>query len=551
MRETNKARKAFEDYYALGASRSLEKLYQKYTKGTPKNAPTRTLRVLKEWSTKHGWQQRVADRDGELAKEAWEANKEQVLKGGFALPHKRIFGLNMLAERLQELFTEAKPNPALIREFRGALGDIAEETGGRGKPFGDGDGAKDFSVPAYMLAPNYIDLYRDIREHKHTEYVLHGGRGSLKSTFTSEVSIELLINNPTVHMLATRQVGNTLRDSVFAQLRWAIGEMGLEDKFRHTLTPLEIEYLPTGQKIYFRGGDDPIKIKSIKPAFGYIGILWFEELDQYHGPEPVRSIEQSAIRGGDLSWIFKTWNTSRTINNWTNKYIQIPKETQFRHHSTYLTVPPEWLGKTFLEEASHLKAVNPLAYEHEYMGVANGTGGRVFENVKIKPISNEQIAEFDRVLHGADWGYFPDPFSYGKMHYDAARMTLYIFDEYRANKQSNKQAWEAIKDKVGNGLLIADSSEPKSVADLRAYGANIRGAEKGPDSVDYSMKWLQSQVAIVIDAKRCPYHAEEFLNYELEMDKDGEYISAYPDKANHAIDDARYATNLIWRQRGK
>ena len=100
-------------------------------------------------------------------------------------------------------------------------------------------------------------------------------------------------------------------------------------------------------------------------------------------------------------------------------------------------------------------------------------------------------------------------------------------------------------------MLIADSAEPKSVADLREYGAACRGAEKGPDSVTYSMKWLQGLTAIVIDPERCPYSADEFINYEYEQDRDGNYISAYPDLNNHAIDMTRYATNLIWRRRGQ
>ena len=339
----------------------------------------------------------------------------------------------------------------------------------------------------------------------------------------------------------------------------------MTDKFKCITNPLEIEYIPTKQKIYFRGADDPLKIKSIKPAFGYIGILWFEELDSFHGPEQIRSIEQSAIRGGDEAYIFKNFNPPRTANNWANKYTQIPKETQFQHKSDYLAVPPEWLGKTFLEEAEHLKTVNPAAYEHEYLGVVNGTGEMVFENVKIRKITDEEIAQFDRVHHGLDFGYYPDPLHYARVHYDAARLTLYIYGEYRAWKQSNRDAYTALygtrdnKGKVltkGKGLtpedtLICDSAEPKSIADLREYGAAARGAEKGPESVKYSMKWLQSLAAIVIDNERCPYAAEEFLDYEFERTKDDEIISEYPDMNNHAIDAVRYAMNLTWRRRGQ
>ena len=418
---------------------------------------------------------------------------------------------------------------------------------------GNNGTVKNFVLPADVIAPSFLDAYRDIAAKQHTEYVFRGGRGSTKSSFVSLAIIYLIKNNPEIHALATRQVGNTLRDSVYSQLVWAISELGLSDEFKTTTSPLEIEYLPTGQKIYFRGADDPGKIKSIKPQFGYIGLLWFEELDQFHGQEAIRKIEQSVIRGGDEAYIFKSFNPPPTANNWANKYIQIPKDTQYQHSSDYRTVPIEWLGKTFIEEAEHLRNVNPTAYEHEYLGVANSIGGQVFSNVQIRPITDEEITQFDHVLHGLDFGYYPDPASYGRMHYDAARRTLYIFGEVRKWKTSNEKLHLALTEYglLPTDLLIADSAEPKSVGDFRAYGANCRGAEKGPESVKYSIKWLQGLNAIVIDNIRAPYHAQEFLDYEFERTKDGEIISEYPDKNNHAIDDTRYATNLIWRRKGE
>jgi hypothetical protein len=121
-------------------------------------------------------------------------------------------------------------------------------------------------------------------------------------------------------------------------------------------------------KDIFQGCGKPEMIKSIKPSFGHIGIAWFEELDQFHGAESVRKIEQSVFRGGDVAYNFKTYNPPPTASNWANKYTLIPKENQLQHDSNYLSVPIEWLGKTFIDEAEHLKTVNPLAYEHEYMG---------------------------------------------------------------------------------------------------------------------------------------------------------------------------------------
>lgn len=426
-----------------------------------------------------------------------------------------------------------------------------------------------FSIPADLIAPSFLDAYRDIVHKRHTEYIFSGGRGSTKSSFISLAFIYLLKNNPLMHGLALRQVADTMRDSIYAQLQWAIGELGLSDEFNCTVSPMEIEYLPTGQKIYFRGANDPGKIKSIKPTFGYIGIVWFEELDQFYGSESVRKIEQSVARGGDDAYMFKSFNPPPTANNWANKYVLIPKPTQYQHKSTYLTVPPEWLGRTWLDEAEHLKNVNPTAYENEYLGLPTNDSGAVFTNIQIRKITDDEISQFDNVLHGLDWGFYPDPASFGRMHYDAARRMLYIFGESRYWKKSNESLFNALvtdglirKDESYNedtgqidiaypDLIIADSAEPKSVGDFKSYGANCRGAEKGPESRKYSYKWLQGLTAIVIDNERAPYHAEEFLNCEYERTKDDEIISEIPSINDHAIDDTRYATNLIWRRRGE
>lgn len=413
---------------------------------------------------------------------------------------------------------------------------------------------KPFELPAKLIAPSFAPVVFDIEDMLHKEYVLPGGRGSTKSSFVGLEIVNLIKKNPEMHALACRKVENTLRDSVYNQIKWAIDALDLNDEFNCKLSPLEIEYKPTGQRIYFRGCDDPTKIKSIKPPFGYIGILWFEELDQFAGPEQVRNIEQSAIRGGDNAYIFKTFNPPKTANNWANKYIKIPKENQYQIHTNYTQVPVKWLGKAFIEEADHLKTVNPTAYEHEYLGVANGNGGNIFDNVVIRTISNEEIEKFDRIYNGVDWGWYPDPWAFNKMYYNAASMTLYIFDEDRQNKKSNKDTYTLLVDNHGigpNDKVVCDSAENKSVEDYRSYGLYARGAIKGPNSVEYSMKWLQSLKEIVIDNARCPHTAKEFLDYEYERDKEGNVISGYPDKNNHNIDAVRYAMEEVWRRRGQ
>lgn len=408
-------------------------------------------------------------------------------------------------------------------------------------------------IPATLIAPAFSQVLFDIADHGHTEYVFPGGRGSTKSTFVGINLVDQFMKNEEMHALALRQYSNTLKDSVYAQILWAISALGLDDEFDSTKSPLEITRKSTGQKIFFRGADDPNKIKSIKPEFGYIGILWFEELDQFHGADEVRKIEQSAIRGGDIAYIFKSFNPPKSAMNWANQYIKIPKDTRLVTMSDYLTVPKKWLGKPFLEEAEFLKETNPDAYANEYLGEANGSGGNIFENVVIREITDEEISHFDNIYNGVDWGYYPDKFAFMRVHYAAAQHTLYIFDEYTSNKQSNRQTADAILAKgiTANDLITCDSAEPKSVGDYKAFGLCARPAEKGPDSRSYSYKWLQGLRQIIIDNKRCPVAAEEFLSKEYERDRDGNIISGYPDGNDHAIDAVRYATERKWKRRGE
>ena len=440
-------------------------------------------------------------------------------------------------------------NPAQITTAIGTL--IDKFTFGEQSKSAIYDGP--FEIPARLLASPFVDVHRDIINKDHTEYVEEGGRGSTKSSFISLEIPVLIKNNPQLHAVCCRKVGNTLRDSVFSQVVWAIDALGIGGEFESKVSPLEITYKPTGQKIYFRGADDPIKLKSIKPPFGYIGILWLEELDQFNGDEECRSIQQSVIRGGDDAYIFKSFNPPKAKNNWANKYIEQPKENRLVTHTDYRSVPQKWLGKAFLEEAEYLKSINPTAYEHEYLGIPNGNGGMVFENVVCEEITDEQISHFDRVLNGVDWGYYPDPWAFNRMQYDAARRTLYIFDELQENKKGNKETAEILLD---HGLtredrITADSAEPKSIADYQKFGLRCFGAKKGPGSVEYSMKWLQSLVRIIIDPVRCPKTYDEFTSYEYERTKDGEIMSGYPDANNHHIDAVRYATEQIWKHRGK
>lgn len=404
-----------------------------------------------------------------------------------------------------------------------------------------------------LISPAFYESHRAVKNNEINELVEKGGRGSAKSSFVSVEVILEMVKHSQCHAVVMRKVGNTLRTSVYAQICWAIAELGLASKFRCTVSPMECTFLPTGQKIIFFGMDDPGKLKSIKVPFGYIGIAWFEELDQFDGAEQVRNVEQSLFRGGEYSMCFKSFNPPAMARNWANRYALEPKQGKRVHHSTYQTTPADWLGSRFLNDAEHLKETNETAYRHEYLGEVVGSGTQVFENLKIETISDYQVSQFDRILNGVDWGWYPDPWAFNRCYYDAARRTLYIFGELTRRRTGNRETAALVLERISpEETVIADSAEKKSIDDYQSYGIRCRDAEKGAGSVNYSMKWLQSLAAIVIDPERCPDTVAEFSEYEYERDKKtGEVLQGYPDLNNHHIDAVRYATNRIWKRRGK
>lgn len=407
-----------------------------------------------------------------------------------------------------------------------------------------------------VIGPAFYDLHWDILEGKHTYYDLIGGRGSLKS---STISVEIVLgmmDDPQANAAVYRKVADTLQTSVYEQICWAIDALGVSDLWKCTTHPIRCIYEPTGQKIIFKGLDRAKKSKSIKVSRGYIKYLWFEELDEYAGKEEIRSVQQSVLRGGEKFVVFKSMNPPKSKNNWANKEVEADKVKPdvYVSHTTYLQAPPEWLGQPWIDEAEWLKKVNPKAYEHEYLGVPVGLGSEVFDNVQSKTINDDMISRWDNIYMGIDWGWFPDPYHWGKMYYDSRKHILYIFDEYRAHKTRNSYTWDYLQKKkgvTGDDLITADSSEQESIADYKAWGAFIRPAQKGPGSVKYGIKWLQSLAAIYIDPVRCPKTWEEFRDYSYELTPDGEPTGILPDADNHSIDMVRYAMERVWRRKGQ
>lgn len=403
-----------------------------------------------------------------------------------------------------------------------------------------------------LIPHNFDDVLMDVLEHRHTHYIFKGGRGSCKSSFVSIAIILLMTRaeNRDKHCIIFRKTANTLRDSVFSQMQFAISALGLDADFKCTVSPMKITYVPTGQVILFRGVDDKMKLKSLKAPFGYFAFSWLEEADTFSGMEEIRNILQSSMRGGSMFWCFMSFNPPISINNFMNEEVLIERVDRLVHSSDYRTVPMEWLGEQFFDEAEHLKTTNEKAYRHEYLGEAVGTGGAVFEFLEFRTITDEEIRRMDRIFNGTDWGFFPDPYAFVRSHYDKARETIYLIDELYENKWSNQRTAQWILDKGYNDFTVTcDSAEPKSVVDYRDMGIPARGAVKGAGSVEYGMKWLQRR-HIVVDMKRTPRTGKELKEYEYERDKDGNFISGYPDANNHGIDALRYSYEPLYNKRG-
>ena len=370
------------------------------------------------------------------------------------------------------------------------------------------------------IRPHITEVYRDVLDDieagNHSIYNLPGGRGSAKSSFIGLDITKGVMEDPTgeSNAIIFRAVGETLRDSVYAQILWSIDQLGATDLWECTVKPMQCKFLPTGAVILFRGLDDPRKLKSIKPRQGYFRFIWFEEFCELPGEGFARSVVQSVMRGkGPKPIIFRSFNPPISANNWANQAIAKPDKRALTVHTNYTMVPPEWLGEAFLEEAEQLKKVNPRAFEHEYMGAAIGSGAEVFPNLEIREITKAEIDNMEYIYQGVDFGFAADPACFIRMAYDRKHETIYLLDEIYKRNLSNKALADEIKERrYQEWEVICDCAEPKSVADLRDNGLRARSCYKAPGCAEYRIKWLQHR-KIVIDPRRTPNAHREFVNY--------------------------------------
>ncbi len=322
-----------------------------------------------------------------------------------------------------------------------------------------------------IVVPKFQSFWRASNSHKYLRHVLKGGRGSGKSTTIAEKLIVDMMKYP-VTTLCIRRVARTLEESMFEQLKEAIGILGVEQYWRVLKSPLQLIYLPRGNKIIFRGADDPLKIKSIKVSKFPIVFLWIEELAEFKTEDEVSTIENSVLRAelpdGLFYAFYYSYNPPKRKQSWVNKKYesQFISANTFVHHSTYLDNP--FISKAFKDEAEEVKHKGKLdkdgisyKYKWEYLGKAIGSGVVPFDNLVFRRITDDEIKTFDNIRQGIDWGYGVDPLSFGRWHYDKTRRKLYAMDELYGVKISNREAADWIKErKYHRDMTIADSAEP-------------------------------------------------------------------------------------------
>lgn len=395
------------------------------------------------------------------------------------------------------------------------------------------------------IAPVYGPLLDDIEAGNHSIYNLPGGRGSCKSSFIGLEITKGVMDDPTgeSNAIIFRAVGETLRDSVFAQILWSIDTLEATDLWECTVKPMQCKFLPTGAVILFRGLDDPRKLKSIKPRQGHFRYVWFEEFCELAGEPFARSVVQSVVRGkGPTPIIFRSFNPPISANAWANQAVAKPDKRALTVRTTYHDVPAEWLGDAFIEEAERLKEVNPRAYEHEYEGKAVGTGSDVFENLEIRTITDEEAKELVSIYQGCDFG-FSDPTAFIRAAYDRKTETIILLDEIYQSRMSNQAlAAEIRKRGYQNWRITGDCADPRSIADLNAEGLYCGKCHKYAGCIQYRIRWLQHR-KIVIDPGRTPNAHREFTEYTYKVDRNGVVLPELVEGAEHTVDALAYALN--------
>ena len=386
--------------------------------------------------------------------------------------------------------------------------------------------------------------YKDFWNFKGRYRVCKGSRGSKKSKTTALFFIYSMMKYPGANLLVVRKVYRTLKDSCFTDLKWAINILGVQDCWSVKESPLEIIYIPTGQKILFRGLDDPLKVTSITVETGNLCWAWIEEAYEINKEQDFNMLDES-IRGKieeplykQITLTFNPWNE----RHWLKKrFFDVEDENIMAKTTNYMC--NEWLDDSDKKLFEDMKKNNPRRYQVAGLGNWGIVEGLVYENWEEKEFDVNEISKRKGVksAFGLDFGYTNDPSAFFCGLIDVANKEIYVFDEIYKNAMKNRQiAEEIIRKGYGKEKIVADSQEPKSIDELYDLGLKgIRKSRKGRDSINNGVQYIQDYKIII--HPRCVNFITEISNYMWDKDKFDNPVNKPVDDFNHLMDAMRYA----------
>lgn len=393
------------------------------------------------------------------------------------------------------------------------------------------------------VGKNYADFWNCKKRYR----ICKGSRGSKKSKTTALNMIYRLIEYPLSNGLCVRRYSNTLRDSVYSDLKWAIHKLGMDNYFDCTVSPMQITRISTGQKILFRGLDDGLKITSISVDYGVLCFVWIEEAYELSNEDDFNKLDMS-IRGEVPEGYFK--QITMTFNPWSAtswlkpRFFDTPDADVFTKTTTWEC--NEWLDDADRSIFLKMKANNPRRYRIEGEGEWGIAEGLIYEKVRFENFNIEAIRTIPgiKAAFNLDFG-FTDPNAFVCELVDNANMKIYVFDEWYRTGVTNKIIAQAIKDKgYGGQRIICDSAEPKSIAELQEEGIKAEPSRKGRDSVNHGIQLIQNY-EIVVHERNCPEFKKEIQNYCWETDKNGRPTDKPDHEFSHGMDSMRYGVSKV------
>lgn len=389
--------------------------------------------------------------------------------------------------------------------------------------------------------------YASFWKYRGRYLVCKGSRASKKSKTTALRYIYNLMKYDKSNLLVVRKTYRTLKDSCWTDLKWAAQRLEVADKWDFKLSPLEATYLPTGQKILFRGLDDPLKVTSITVEYGYLCWAWLEEAYEVMDESDFDVIDES-IRGEMPSNLWKQWTI--TFNPWNDHHWLKHRFFDAHDDPDILALTTnykcnEWLDKSDLELFERMKKNNPRRYQVAGLGNWGVVDGIVYENFEEKEFMLKDIRNCQTVC-GLDFGYTNDPTAFFMGFYDKKSMKLYVWDEFYKRGLSNREIYQTIETMgYSKEKIIADSAEPKSIDELKHFGLRVRGAKKGKDSINNGIQFIQDLKIII--HPRCVNFITEINNYAWDKDRFGKTLNRPIDDFNHLMDAMRYAVEPLHR----